>query len=188
MRQERYLSAYVATVSAAGVALTAYFATSLPTEHIASLLVLIAVAGVSQFMTLSLFGPSSISLSFPFTFLSLLWFGPGAAILTNAAAVAVHAVYPERRPLSRVAFNYGSLSLAAGLAGVSYIVASGQVPPDGLMGEMFPALVAVTVYFITNSLAVSAPSALRPGSRSSRYSPHSTGGSPSTTADWRWAL
>lgn len=163
MRQERYISAYVATVTAAGVGLTAYFATSLPTEHVASLLVLIAVAAVSQFMTLSLFGSSSISLSFPFTFLSLLWFGPGAAILTNAAAVAVHAVYPERRPMSRVAFNYGSLSLAAGLAGVSYIVASGQVPPEGLTGEMFPALVAVTIYFMTNTLAVSGAISLASG-------------------------
>ena len=136
---------------------------NLPSEHLLSVALLVGLSALAQFASVSLFGPSSISLSFAFTFLGLLWFGPGVAILTVAAAALIHAVYPTRRPWHKVAFNVGSLSLAVGAAGVVYGAAGGSVALASLRSDLFPALVAGAVYFLVNTLAVSGAISLTSG-------------------------
>lgn len=116
---------------------------------------LAAIGILAQFATQSLFGPSSISLSFPFAFLNLLWFGPGAAVLTNAGAVLLHGFYPVRRPWKKVAFNFASLALAVAAASAVYYAAGGSLPPEGVVRSILPALMAALAYFFVNTLTVS---------------------------------
>jgi signal transduction histidine kinase len=127
----------------------------LPADGISELLLLVALAGFSQFATTALFSSTSVSLSFSFTFLALLWFGPGGAVLTIVPVVLVHAVYPKRRPLMKVAFNFSAMALAAGVAAAVYTAAGGHTPPSGLVITLKPALLAAATYFIINTVTVS---------------------------------
>jgi len=119
------------------------------------LLTIAGLAAVSQLMALSLFGPTSISLSFPFTFLAILWFGPAAGILVNASAMLVHAWYPKRRPLIKVAVNLSSAALAAGLGGLTYQAGGGHLQPHNVVGNLQPAMIGLVVYFLASSLTIS---------------------------------
>ena len=125
-----------------------------------ALLLLVVLA---QLANLRLFGPTSVSLSFPFIFLSLLLVGPSAAILGSAAAALVHGFYPARRAWYKVAFNFGSLSIAAGMAWVVYSVSGGVWPPSNLLGAMPAVMAAALAYFLANTLAVSGAIALTNG-------------------------
>jgi signal transduction histidine kinase len=147
-----YLGAVVASGLVAGFAALRF---APPTEHVWSVALLVGLAGLSQFASVSLFGQTSVSLSFAFTFLCLVWFGPGAATLTVVVATLVHAVYPARRPWKKVLFNFGSLSLAVAAGGIVYTAAGGTVAPESMRTVLFPALVAGAVYFLVNTLTVS---------------------------------
>lgn len=162
-RPEWQIQTYIGAVVISAVILTGFLFWARALEAHPILVALLGTATLAQLASVSLFGPTSVSLSFPFTFLALLWFGPTAAILTNVGPVLVHAVYPKRRPLNKVAFNFGSLSLAAGLGGVVYLATGGQVPPDDAMSAVVPTLGAASVYFLVNTLTVSGAIALSSG-------------------------
>ena len=152
--QKVQIGLYVGLITSAGLTCAALALQSLPTDAIGTLAVLVVASAISQFATVSLFGPTSVSLSFPLAFLALLWFGPGAAIIVNAAAVSVHAFYPTRRPLHKVAFNFGGLSIAAFVASAAYVAAGGHHPSESLVSDLSPTVIAAIVYFFTNTLTI----------------------------------
>lgn len=159
--------AYAGLVTAVGLALVAVSLQSVPTDDAGSLGFLIALGALSQLLTLSLFGPSGVSLSFPFAFLGLLWFGPAAAIAINAAATLIQACYPTRRAWHKVAFDLGLLSLATSVAAAAYRVAGGQLGvdplPEDLIHVLVPTLMAMAAYFLVNTLVVSGAVSLGTG-------------------------
>jgi hypothetical protein len=74
--QKMQIGLYVGLITSAGLTCAAVAFQSLPTDAIGPLAVLIAASALSQFATVSLFGPTSVSLSFPLAFLALLWRSP----------------------------------------------------------------------------------------------------------------
>lgn len=146
---------YVPLVIGIGLLLAAYHLQSLRFDSLPTLVLLIVLGSVSQVTAVTLFGPTAVSLTFPFVFLSLLWFGPGAAILTNAGSVVVFSLFPVRRPLYKAAFNFGSYSFATGAAAGVYQTLGGVIPTEGLLPSLTPVAFAALTYYVANTFTVS---------------------------------
>lgn len=141
------------------IGLTGAFAIShsflrLPRSDIELLLVLLGLAAVAQVQPVPLFGENSVSMAYALAFIAMLTYGPEAAVLVNIVSGIVHAVYPKRRPWSKVVFNLGALSTTAVVAGGVYLASGGSVPMAELRQDIGPAIAAGLVYFILNTGAV----------------------------------
>lgn len=110
-------------------------------------------------------GGASGNISFVIHLAALLLFGPFWAATVAAASTAASQI-SSGRPATRVLFNTSQKALTILAAGTAYLALGGSLPPaflsDGLaasyrvvVGDTFAFLVAVVVFFVTNSALVS---------------------------------
>src|SRR6185503_14358556 len=81
------------------------------------LAILVAMAAVTQRMPVFLFRSSAISVSFASVIASYVLYGTGIGVFVSLCQAAVNAFTPTRKPLVKAAFNAGSLSTSAFVAG-----------------------------------------------------------------------
>src|SRR5919202_4154752 len=134
---------YIATLAIAA-AMASGFAIGTPTLSSvdpAMFALLLALAAATQRVPVFLFRSSAVSVSFAATIAAYVLYGPGAAVATNLVCAIVNAFTP-RKPLQKVAFNFGSLLLAAFVAAEVYRVAGGATPPGDLGHTVFAVAVS----------------------------------------------
>ena len=113
---------------------------------------LLALAGIAQRNPVRLFRSSAISVAFAVKIAAYVLFGVSVALWATLVVVGVNAVTPTPKPLRKVLFNFGQLSLATFAAATTYQIVGGEVPP----GAVVPTIVAVAfsgaVYFMASSV------------------------------------
>lgn len=168
----RTTHAYVATVAAAAAIVFTLELTRLEPSRIDVLaFVLLAVlAAVSQRVPVYLFRSSAVSVAYVATIAAYVLYGTPAALLVNLASAVVNAFTPRPKPLPKILFNTGSLTLAAAFAGSVYELL-GEVPPTQILATIAAVAVSGLVYFAVSSALTAVVIAL------------STGGNP--FAIWR---
>ena len=113
------------------------------------LVILVALAALTQRMPVFLFRSSAISVSFASVIASYVLFGTGVGVLVSLVQAAVNAFTPKRKPLVKAAFNSGSLATSAFVAGTIYSALSPE------RGDIAATLAAVALsalgYFLVNT-------------------------------------
>jgi hypothetical protein len=113
------------------------------------LAILVALAAVTQRMPVFLFRSSAISVSFASVIASYVLYGTGVGVFVSLCQALVNAFTPRRKPLVKAAFNAGSLSTSAFVAGELFRLMGPQP------GDLAPTLAAVAVsalgYFLCNT-------------------------------------
>ncbi len=121
-----------------------------------ALLAFAVVSGVAQRLPILLFRSSAISVAFAPTIATYVLYGIGASLWVNLVSAAVNSVTPRRKPIRKTLFNAAMLTICAYLAGSTYQLVGGEVPP----GEVLPTVLAVAVsglvYFVVNSTLTAA--------------------------------
>src|SRR5207245_4457046 len=84
------------------------------------LVILVALAALTQRMPVFLFRSSAISVSFASVIASYVLFGTGVGVLVSLVQAGVNAFTPRRKPVVKVAFNAGSLATSAFVAVTIY--------------------------------------------------------------------
>jgi hypothetical protein len=107
------------TVAFAGFVSSAIAARTLRFDGIDPLMlgILVTLAAVTQRMPVVLFRSSAISVSFAAVIASYVLYGTGIGVLVSLVQAGVNAFTPTRKPLVKAAFNAGSLSTSAFVAG-----------------------------------------------------------------------
>jgi len=155
MRKTRLASLYIWSVVLGGTA--CFILNSLSVRPAASLdpmmfVFLLTLAGVAQRNPVRLFRSSAISVAFAVKIAAYVLFGVSVALWANLIVVAVNAVTPSPKPVRKVLFNFGQLTLATFAAATTYRLVGGEVPP----GAVVPTIVAVAfsgaVYFLSSSV------------------------------------
>jgi MFS family permease len=112
-------------------------------------LIFITLAAVTQRMPVFLFRSSAISVSFAAVIASYVLYGSAVGVFVSLAQAAVNAVTPRRKPAVKVAFNAGSLTTSAFVAGETFRLFGVE------RGDIFATLAAVAVsalaYFCCNT-------------------------------------
>src|SRR3954468_2235444 len=103
------------------------------------LAILVAMAAVTQRMPVFLFRSSAISVSFASVIASYVLYGTGVGVFVSLCQAAVNAFTPRRRPAVKAAFNAGSLSTSAFVAGELFALLGAQ------RGDLSATLLAVAV-------------------------------------------
>src|SRR5438034_1203888 len=113
------------------------------------LVILVALAALTQRMPVFLFRSSAISVSFASVIASYVLFGTGVGVLVSLVQALVNAFTPKRKPLVKAAFNSGSLATSAFVAGTIYSALSPE------RGDIAATLGAVALsalgYFLVNT-------------------------------------
>jgi HD-GYP domain-containing protein (c-di-GMP phosphodiesterase class II) len=142
---------YVLTVAGVGAAVVAQAARSarFETVDVLMLAILIGLAAVTQRMPVFLFRSSAISVSFAAVIASYVLYGTGVGVFVSLFQAAVNAFTPKRKPLVKAAFNLGSLTTSAFVAGEIFALFAPT------RGDIAATLVAVAVsafaYFCVNT-------------------------------------
>jgi hypothetical protein len=154
--REQVTRAYIGGVVAAGAAILLYGSLTADPDRIdVRMFVLLAVlSGVAQRLPVFLFRNSAVSVAFAATIAAYVLFGTGAGLWVNLVAAAVNAVTPRPKPLERIAFNTGALTLSAFLASIVYHVIGGRTPPSDILMTVFAVTISGAVYFAVNSALV----------------------------------
>jgi putative nucleotidyltransferase with HDIG domain len=107
------------TVAFIGFAVTATAARTVSFEGVDPLMlgILVTLAAVTQRMPVVLFRSSAISVSFAAVIASYVLYGTGIGVFVSLVQAGVNAFTPTRKPLVKAAFNAGSLSTSAFVAG-----------------------------------------------------------------------
>ncbi len=159
MRSKPVLATFIFLVLAVGAGLLAYTLPALPSEALPMVVLLALLCAGAQYLPVSLFVSSSVSVALAFAWLALTLYGPAAAILVNVPSIFVHALYPKRRPAHKVVFNLGLTACAAGGAGLVYQTVGGEVPVASYQAGIIPLALAVLTYYVIDcggvALAVS---------------------------------
>jgi hypothetical protein len=125
------------------------------------LAILIGMAAVTQRMPVFLFRSSAISVSFAAVIASYVLYGTGIGVVVSLCQAAVNGFTPTRKPLVKAAFNAGSLSTSAFVAGELYRL----VAPE--RGDIAATLLGVGIsalgYFLTNTALTAGVIALSEG-------------------------
>jgi len=113
------------------------------------LVILVALAALTQRMPVFLFRSSAISVSFASVIASYVLFGTGVGVLVSLVQALVNSFTPKRKPLVKAAFNSGSLGTSAFVAGTIYSALSPE------RGDIAATLGAVALsalgYFLVNT-------------------------------------
>src|SRR5437870_211361 len=142
---------YVAGVAAIGVFALAASVRGIDLGRIDPLMlvILVALAALTQRMPVFLFRSSAISVSFASVIASYVLFGTGVGVLVSLVQALVNAFTPKRKPLVKAAFNSGSLATSAFVAGTIYSALSPE------RGDIAATLGAVALsalgYFLVNT-------------------------------------
>ena len=110
---------------------------------------------------------SSVSVTDPFVFTALAAYGPmSACIVASAGVVGATLGRVRRQQPLKIAFNLGNVVLSSGVAALGYLWVGG-VPGSPLGGQIWPLMVATTLYFLLNTglvvLAISLDTGASPG-------------------------
>src|SRR5207245_10564996 len=130
----RRLDLYVGLVTAAGVLSVAIAAITLRISSLDPLMfaLLVILAAVAQRIPVFLFRSSAISVSFAAAFAASVLYGPAPRVVVRLSQSVVNSVTPRRKPARKVAFNFGSFTLSALVAGIVYHLVGGLTPPAAL--------------------------------------------------------
>src|SRR5438128_8745802 len=115
------------------------------------LVVLIGLACLAQRVPVFLFRSSAISVSFAAVIVAYVLYGTGAAVWIGLAQALVNSVTPRRKPLRKMAFNFGSFALSAFVAGELYRVAGGMTPPTAIAPTLVAVAISAAAYFLVNT-------------------------------------
>ena len=148
MTRKLGLNAYILLVFALGVGLLAYTLPTLAPESLPLVGLLALMCAGAQYLPVSLFASSSVSVALAFAWVGFLLGGPAAAILVNIPSIIVHAFHPKRRPLGKVVFNLGLTACAAGAGGLIYGRFGGELPIVSDQSAALPLALAVLVYYV----------------------------------------
>jgi len=139
------------TVAFAGFTAAATSARSITFDSVDPLMlaILVALAAVTQRMPVVLFRSSAISVSFASVIASYVLYGTGVGVFVSLVQAGVNAFTPTRKPLVKAAFNAGSLSTSAFVAGEIYRLLSPE------RGDIASTLLGVGAsalgYFLVNT-------------------------------------
>jgi hypothetical protein len=142
---------YVLIVVALGAASVAGATQTLRLSQVDPLMlaILVAMAAVTQRMPVFLFRSSAISVSFASVIASYVLYGTGVGVFVSLCQAAVNAFTPKRKPFVKAAFNAGSLSTSAFVAGELFRL----IGPE--RGDLGATVIAVGVsafgYFLVNT-------------------------------------
>src|SRR5256885_6396741 len=143
------LFAYTVGFLAVVVSVASFRTTDFAAVDPLMLLILVALAAVTQRMPVFLFRSSAISVSFASVIASYVLYGTGIGVFVSLCQAAVNAFTPRRKPLVKAAFNAGSLSTSAFVAGELFRMLGPQ------RGDLAATLSAVAVsalaYFLVNT-------------------------------------
>ena len=151
MDRKQLMKTYVLFVAALGAAALAQSLRTLNLAHDDPLMlvILIGLAAAAQRMPVFLFRSSAISISFAAVIASYVLYGTEVAVIVSLFQAGVNAFTPRRKPLVKAAFNAGSLSTSAFVAGELFRFMGPA------RGDLAPTLVAVAVsaagYFLVNT-------------------------------------
>ena len=109
------------------------------------------LAGVAQRNPVKLFGSTAISVAFAVQVAAYVLFGVGLTLWVTLVVVAVNAYTPKAKPLRKVVFNFGQLTLSAYLAANAYNFVGGQVPPGAFVPTIVAVAVSAALYFLVNT-------------------------------------
>lgn len=115
------------------------------------ILLLAAGAGFAQRVPVFLFKSSAISVAYAATIATFVLYGTGVALWVNLASAAVNAFTPRRKPLQKVVFNTGALTVSAYLAGTAFGLLGGHSPERDALGTVLAVAGSSLVYFLVNS-------------------------------------
>jgi len=149
----RRLDLYVGLVTAAGVLSVAIAAITLRISSLDPLMfvLLVILAAVAQRIPVFLFRSSAISVSFAAVIAAYVLYGPGAGVFVGLAQAVVNSITPRRKPARKVAFNFGSFTLSALVAGIVYHLVGGQTPPTAITATLIAVGVSAAAYFVLNT-------------------------------------
>jgi len=112
---------------------------------------LLTLAAVAQRIPVFLFRSSAVSVSFAAVIASYVLYGPAVAVALGLAQAAVNSVTPRRKPARKVAFNFGSFTLSALVAGIAYHLLGGQTPPRDITQTLLTVAGSAAIYFALNT-------------------------------------
>lgn len=124
------------------------------------ILLLAAGAGFAQRVPVFLFRSSAVSVAYAATIATFVLYGTGVALWVNLASAAVNAVTPKRKPLRKILFNAGALTVSAYLAGTAFDLLGGHAPGRGPAGTVLAVAGSSLVYFAVNTTLTSSVIAL----------------------------
>lgn len=140
----------VAVLGAAGL-IQASLGAEVYSYDVPVILLLAAGAGIAQRQPVFLFRSSAISVAFAATIATYVLYGTGVALWVNLASAAVNAFTPSRKPLRKIAFNTGALTLSAYVAGTVFDALGGHAPGRGPATVVLAVAISALAYFGLNS-------------------------------------
>jgi putative nucleotidyltransferase with HDIG domain len=149
---KRLTLAYVSAVALFGALALAYATATSPFRIDPVMVVLLGlIVGVAQRYPVFLFRSSAISVAFAGTIAAYVLYGPGVALWVNLVSAAVNAFTPKRKPLIKIAFNAGNLTLSAFAAAETYLLIGGRVPPAEIHTTIIAVAFSASLYFLVNT-------------------------------------
>jgi len=122
------------------------------------LLILLGLAALTQRLPVFLFRSSAISVSFAAVIASFVLYGTGVGVFCALVQAAVNAVTPKRKPVVKVAFNFGSFATSAFVGGEVYALVA---PARGdIAATCLAVALAAFAYFLVNTSLTGAVIAL----------------------------
>jgi len=149
------LWAFIYGIAILGVAVLGYSLGEVSRGESAYLLevgLLFALCALAQAMPVPLFRNSSMSVNFAIAIAAMIYLGPAAAVVANLGDGLVMGFRPRPKPLHKVAYNIGQLSLATAAAGLAYTGLGSSIRPAALeWANLWPVIVAIVAYFFVNT-------------------------------------
>jgi MFS family permease len=144
---------YVGTVAFAGLIALMAASSTQRTDALDPIMlaVLVALACVAQRVPVFLFRSSAISVSFAAVIAAYVLYGTGAAVWVSLAQALVNSMTPRRKPIRKVAFNFGSFALSAFAAGELYRLTGGMTPPSAIGPTLLSVALSAGAYFLVNT-------------------------------------
>ena len=144
---------YVVSVAITGLAALVVASSTQRTDVLdpVMLAMLVALACLAQRVPVFLFRSSAISVSFAAVIAAYVLYGTGVGVWVSLAQALVNSITPRRKPLRKVAFNFGSFALSAYAAGELYRTTGGMTPPTAIAPTLIAVTISAAVYFLVNT-------------------------------------
>jgi hypothetical protein len=140
----------------AGLASVLYTLAFQPSLASRRIFLLMAIAGASARMKVTLFKGSTLSFLTSVVLLAVFQEGPAVAVLVGLCGVTIQTVFPSKRiVLHQLAFNAGMIALTVTASWLTYHALAGTHVVDALTSRMMATVLASFTYFLGNSISVS---------------------------------